>query len=175
MGGSLNLGKVFGIQVRLHYSWFVIFALVTLSLVYPNWLQPLSWLIGIITSLLFFGSVLAHELAHSLVGRANGVTIKSITLFIFGGMAQMSREATKASAELKMAAAGPICSLAIGVIFGIVWLRTNSIAPPVAEMARWLALINASLAAFNLIPGFPLDGGRVFRSLMWYFSHDYKR
>jgi CBS domain-containing protein len=90
-------------------------------------------------------------------------------------MAQMSREATKASAELKMAAAGPACSLAIGGIFGIVWLFTKGIAPPIAEMAIWLALINASLAAFNLIPGFPLDGGRVFRALMWYFSGNYKR
>jgi Zn-dependent protease len=175
VGGSFNLGKVFGIQVRLHYSWFVIFLLVIVSLVYPNWSQPLSWVMAIITSLLFFASVLAHELAHSLVGRVNDVPIKSITLFIFGGMAQMTKEATKASAELKMAAAGPACSLAIGGLFGLVWFLTRDTLGPVAEMAGWLAIINVALAAFNLIPGFPLDGGRVFRALMWYFSGNYQR
>jgi Zn-dependent protease/predicted transcriptional regulator len=175
VGGSFNLGKVFGIQVRLHYSWFIIFMLVTVTLVYPHWSQPLNWVMGIITSLLFFASVLAHELAHSLVGRVNGVPIKSITLFIFGGMAQMTREATKASAELKMAVAGPACSLAIGGFFGLVWFLTRSTIGPVAEMAGWLAIINVALAAFNLIPGFPLDGGRVFRALMWYFSGNYQR
>jgi Zn-dependent protease/predicted transcriptional regulator len=173
--GGFNLGKIFGIQVRLHYTWFVIFLLVTFSLVNPHWSQWLSWVIGIITSLLFFASVLAHELAHSLVGRVNGIPVKSITLFIFGGVAQMGREATKASAELKMAAAGPACSLAIGGFFGLIWLLTRGAVSSVAEMAGWLALINVALAAFNLIPGFPLDGGRVFRSILWRFSGNYKR
>lgn len=173
--GGFNLGKLFGIQVRLHYTWFIIFFLVTFSLVIPNWTQPLSWLIGIIASLLLFASVLAHELAHSLVGRANGIPVKSITLFIFGGVAQMGKEATKASAELKMAAAGPACSLVIGTLFGLIWLFTNDIASSVAEMAGWLAFINVALAAFNLIPGFPMDGGRVFRALMWRFSGNYQR
>jgi Zn-dependent protease len=191
--GGFNLGKIFGVEVRLHYTWFVIFFLVTFSLVNPNWTQPLSWVIGIITSLLFFASVLAHELAHSLVGRANGIPVKSITLFIFGGVARMGKEATKANAELKMAAAGPACSLAIGVLFSLIWLFIQSTTvpigslsslfsqfifgpaeTPVAEMARWLAFINVLLAAFNLIPGFPLDGGRVLRSLMWRFSGDYR-
>jgi len=173
--GGFNLGKIFGIQVRLHYTWFIIFLLVTFTLVNPHWSQWLSWVIGIITSLLFFASVLAHELAHSLVGRVNGVPVKSITLFIFGGVAQMTREATKASAELKMAAAGPACSLAIGGLFGLIWLLTRGVASSVAGMAGWLAIINVALAAFNLIPGFPLDGGRVFRSLLWRFSGNYKR
>jgi Zn-dependent protease len=175
MGGGFNLGKIFGIEVRLHYTWFIIFILVTVSLVYPDWSQWLSWCIGIITSLLLFASVLAHELAHSLVGRANGIPIKSITLFIFGGVAQMTKEATKASAEFKMAAAGPACSLVIGGFFGLIWLLTKGTFSSVAEMARWLAIINVALAVFNLIPGFPLDGGRVFRSLMWRFSGNYKR
>jgi len=175
MGGGFNLGKIFSIQVRLHYTWFIIFALVTVSLVHPHWSQWVSWVTGIITSLLLFASVLAHELAHSLVGRANGIPIKSITLFIFGGVAQMTKEAAKASAEFKMAAAGPACSLAIGGLFGLIWLLTQGIAPSIAEMASWLALINVALAAFNLIPGFPLDGGRVFRSIMWRFSGNYRR
>lgn len=114
MGSAFNLGKIFGIQFRLHYSWFIIFILITVSLSlqyfpsnYPDWSLALYWIIGIITSLLFFTSVVAHELAHSLVGRANGIPIKSITLFIFGGIARMTREATRAKSELLMAAAGP--------------------------------------------------------------------
>jgi Zn-dependent protease len=182
MGGGFNLGKLFGIQFRLHYTWFIIFILITASLswrvfpvFYPGWSQLVYWTIGIVTSLLFFASVLAHELAHSLVGRANGIPIKSITLFIFGGVAQMTREVTKASAEFKMAAAGPACSLVIGGVFAAVWALTRNISEPVSAMAFYLAQINVVLAIFNLIPGFPLDGGRVFRSLMWRFSGNYQR
>ncbi len=182
MGSSFNLGKIFGIQFRLHYTWFIIFFLITVSLswqvfpvFYPGWSQSLYWGIGIVTTLLFFASVVAHELAHSLVGRANGIPIKSITLFIFGGVAQMTKEATKAGAEFKMAAAGPACSLAIGGVFALVWFLTQDLTEPVAAMAFYLAEVNGLLAAFNLIPGFPLDGGRVFRSLMWRFSGNYQR
>ncbi len=182
MGSGINLGKIFDIQFRLHYTWFIIFLLITVSLswqvfplYYPGWSQLLYWTIGIVTTLLFFASVLAHELAHSLVGRANGIPIKSITLFIFGGMAQMTKEATKAGAEFKMAAAGPACSLAIGGLFALVWFLTKDIIEPVSAIAFYLAQINVLLAAFNLIPGFPLDGGRVFRSLMWRFSGNYQR
>lgn len=182
IGGGFNLGKLFGIQFRLHYTWFLIFILITVSLswqvfpvFYPGWSQLLYWTIGLASSLLVFASVLAHELAHSLVGRANGIPIKSITLFLFGGVAQMAREVTKASAEFKMAAAGPACSLVIGGVFAVVWVLTRDIIEPVAAMAFYLALINVILAIFNLIPGFPLDGGRVFRSLLWRFSGNYQR
>jgi Zn-dependent protease/predicted transcriptional regulator len=182
MGGGFNLGKLFGIQVRLHYSWFIIFILITWTLAtsyfpltYPTWSLTTKIAAGIITSLLFFASVLAHELAHSLVGRANDIPVKSITLFIFGGVAQMTREATKASAEFKMAAAGPACSLVIGGVFAVVWVLTRGVIEPVSAMAFYLAQINVVLAIFNLIPGFPLDGGRVFRSLMWRFSGNYQR
>ncbi|MFC1940840.1 site-2 protease family protein [Chloroflexota bacterium] len=173
MGKAFNLGKLFGIQFRLHFTWFVIFLLVTALLVYPNHLQWLYWITGIVTSLLFFASVVAHELAHSLVGRANGIPIKSITLFIFGGVAQMGKEATRPGAELKMAVAGPLCSLVLGGFFGLLWLLLPSITEPIATMILWLAVMNAALAAFNLIPGFPLDGGRVFRSLLWHFTGNY--
>jgi len=135
----------------------------------------LYWVTGIITSLLFFASVVAHELAHSLVGRANGIPIKSITLFIFGGVAQMTREATKASAELKMAAAGPACSLTIGGLCALLWFFTQGMIEPIAAMFQWLAYVNVLLAAFNLIPGFPLDGGRVFRSLLWRITGNHRR
>jgi len=172
MGAVFNLGKLFGIQFRLHFSWFIIFILVTVSLVYPDYSEWLYWIIGIVTSLLFFASVVAHELAHSLVGRANGIPIQSITLFIFGGVAQMTREATRPSAELKMAVAGPTCSLVISGLFGLL-LLIPEIPEPVAVMISWLAIMNGILAAFNLIPGFPLDGGRVFRSLLWRFTGSY--
>ncbi|MDO8687711.1 MAG: site-2 protease family protein [Dehalococcoidales bacterium] len=174
MGMAFNSGKLFGIQFRIHFTWFIIFILVTLSLVNPNYSRWSYWAIGIITSLLFFASVLAHELAHSLVGRANGVPIVSITLFIFGGIAQMSKEAEQPGAELKMAAAGPICSLVIGSVFGLLWWVIPNIAEPVANMILWLALMNVALAVFNLIPGFPLDGGRVFRSIMWHITGSYR-
>lgn len=175
MGKAFNLGKLFGIQFRLHFSWFIIFILVTVALVYPDYSQWLYWIIGIVTSLLFFASVIAHELAHSLVGRANDIPIKSITLFIFGGVAQMAKEATSPGAELKMAAAGPLCSLVIGGSFGLLWLFMPNMPQPIAIMILWLAYINVALAIFNLIPGFPLDGGRVFRSLLWHFTGNYNR
>ncbi len=176
MSSVFNVGKLFGIQFRLHFSWFIIFILVTVSLVYPNYSQWLYWVIGIIASLLLFVSVVAHELAHSLVGRANGIPINSITLFIFGGVAQMTKEATRPSAELKMAAAGPICSLVIGSLFGLIlWLFGPNVTRPIADMVLWLAVMNGALAAFNLIPGFPLDGGRVLRSLLWRFTGNYSR
>ena len=175
MGKTFNLGKLFGIQFRLHFTWFIIFILVTISLVYPNYSQWLYWTIGIIASLLLFASVVAHELAHSLVGRANGIPIESITLFIFGGVTQMTRDVTQPRAELKMAAAGPICSLVIGGIFGLLWLLIPNMAEPAATMILWLAVTNGVLAAFNLIPGFPLDGGRVFRALLWRFTGNYAR
>jgi Zn-dependent protease/predicted transcriptional regulator len=182
MGGAITLGKIFGIQFRLHYSWFIIFVLITVSLswqyfpiAYPDWNTSTYWVVGVFTSLLFFASVLTHELAHSLVGRANGIPVKSITLFIFGGVAHMTREATRHSAELKMAAAGPIASLAIAGFFFLLYFSIQNISEQVAALAFWLAQINAVLAAFNLIPGFPLDGGRVFRSLLWRFSGNYQR
>jgi Zn-dependent protease/predicted transcriptional regulator len=182
MGGSVTLGKIFGIQFRLHYSWFIIFVLITVSLswqyfpiAYPDWNTSTYWVVGVFTSLLFFASVLTHELAHSLVGRANGIPVKSITLFIFGGVAHMTREATRHSVELKMAAAGPIASLAIAGFFFLLYFSIQNTSEQVAALAFWLAQINAVLAAFNLIPGFPLDGGRVFRSLLWRFSGNYQR
>lgn len=181
MNSAINLGKIFGIQFRLHYSWFLIFILITVSLswqyfplAYPGWNSAVYWVTGIIASLVFFTSVLIHELSHSLVGKANGIPVKSITLFIFGGIAHMTREASHHSAELKMAAAGPLSSLVLAGLFFLLHLATRNIIEPVGAAAFWLALINAALAIFNLIPGFPLDGGRVFRSLIWRFSGNYQ-
>ena len=175
MKNTFNLGKLFGIEFRLHYTWFIIFILVTTSLVYPDWSSPLYWTMAISTSLLFFTSILVHELAHSLVGRANDIPIKSITLFIFGGVAQMTKEAKSAGAELKMAIAGPVCSLVIAGLFYSIWFVTRNTFLPVAAIAGQLTFINVVLAVFNLLPGFPLDGGRVFRSILWRVTGNYKR
>lgn len=181
-GTAFNLGRIFGIQFRLHYTWFIIFVLVTVSLswqlfpaLYPGWSGLTYWLIGVVTSLLLFASVVAHELSHSLIARFYGIPVSSITLFIFGGVAQITREAARPGVEFKMAAAGPVCSLIIGGLFALLWLFTRDVIEPVAALAFWLAQINVVLALFNLIPGFPLDGGRVFRSLMWRLTGNYKR
>jgi Zn-dependent protease/predicted transcriptional regulator len=175
--GGIPIGKVFGISLRLHYSWFAIFILVTWALAasyfpaeYPDWSLTTKVAAGIITSLLFFGSVLAHELMHSIVAQRQGLVVKSITLFIFGGVSQIASEPKRAGDEFRMAIAGPLTSLAIGGIFwGIwFWLRGQGGAGEfVGAIAYWLGLINVFLAGFNLIPGFPLDGGRVLRSILW--------
>ena len=182
MGRSIQLGKIFGIPFRVDYSWFVIFFLVTVLLSlsyfptrYPLWGQAEYWIVGIATSLLFFASVLAHELAHSLVSMANGIPVKSITLFIFGGIARIGREAEQPGNELKMAAAGPLCSVALCGLFAGIWWLSRGFSDHLSALAWWLAVINGILAAFNMIPGFPLDGGRVFRAIVWMATGSYMR
>ncbi|MCL5256917.1 MAG: site-2 protease family protein [Chloroflexi bacterium] len=182
MESTFRLGRIFGIPFGINYSWFAVFIVVTFSLAsiyypdnYPGWGMLVWWGLGFATSLLFFGSVLAHELAHSAVSTANGIPVHGITLFIFGGVAKISREAHKPSIELTMALAGPACSAVLAVVFGVTWWLTQSINEPVAAVALSLAAINASLALFNMIPGFPLDGGRVLRSLVWKVSGNFQK
>ncbi|MBI4332477.1 MAG: site-2 protease family protein [Chloroflexi bacterium] len=181
-GSAINLGKVFGIPIRLHFTWSIIFVLVTLSLSlgyfpdsYPLWPVSVHWATGVVTGLLFFASILTHELSHSVISKADGVPVRSITLFVFGGVAQISREASKPSAELRMAIAGPACSVAIGILFGGIWLAAQSASEPASAAASALARINFGLAFFNLIPGFPLDGGRVLRSILWQTTKNYRK
>jgi Zn-dependent protease/predicted transcriptional regulator len=178
---GISIGKAFGIPLRLHYSWFIIFVLITWSLAYnflqayAHWGLAISIVAGIITSLLFFGSVLAHELLHSLVARAAGIPIHSITLFIFGGVSQMVEEPKKPQVEFRMALAGPLTSLILGGIFLAIWYWLGDTSEFVKAICFWLGWINIALAAFNLVPGFPLDGGRVLRSLLWWQSQDLRR
>jgi Zn-dependent protease/predicted transcriptional regulator len=179
---GIPIGKAFGIPLRLHYSWFIIFVLITWALAssyfpatHPTWSLTTKVAAGTITSLLFFGSVLAHELMHSIIAQRQGLPVRSITLFIFGGVSQIASEPKQPRDELRMAIAGPLTSLAIGGIFwGIwFWLHGSSGAGEfVGAIAYWLGLINVFLAGFNLIPGFPLDGGRVLRSILWGRSHN---
>jgi Zn-dependent protease/CBS domain-containing protein len=170
---NIPIGKIFGIGVDLDYSWFLILVLMTWILAtsyYPvefrNWSASEYWLIGGLTAILLFVSVLVHELGHSLVARRFGIAVPRITLFIFGGVSQMAEEPKSAGAEFWIAVVGPITSLALAALF---WelepLATFS--QPLLAIVTYLALINLVLGVFNLIPGFPLDGGRVLRALVW--------
>jgi Zn-dependent protease len=171
---SLRIGRIFGIPVNIDPSWLLIFVWVTWSLagnyfpqMYPGWSTGLAWGMGIATSLLFFTSVLAHEIAHSLVARANGMPVHDITLFLFGGVAQIAEEPATPRREFLMAVVGPLTSLAIGGLSLLISALTRTVSQPLSAMTMFLGGINLTLGVFNLIPGFPLDGGRVLRSLLW--------
>ncbi|MES2535993.1 MAG: site-2 protease family protein [Pseudomonadota bacterium] len=188
MGSGVHVGRVAGIDVHLDWSLLIVFFLVAFSLGtalfplwHPEWSPARSWMTGLAAALLFFLSVLLHELSHALVGRRHGIEVKRITLFVFGGMAHMDNEPPTWRAEFWMAIVGPVTSLAIGAICAIAatyMAGTASIDPAnieqtlaglgaVPTLLLWLGQINILLALFNLVPGFPLDGGRVFRAVLW--------
>lgn len=174
MGAGVRLGAIFGIPIRASYSWFVIVALLTWAMAsayepaqYSRWPSAVNWALGLVTSLFFFASVLAHELAHSLVSRRLGIPVHGITLFIFGGVSQIAREVTSPRTELLVAIVGPLCSIGIAILFALVWLAVAPFNRPLAAFASSLAFMNLTLGLFNLLPGFPLDGGRVLRALVW--------
>jgi Zn-dependent protease len=173
MRGSFTLGKILGIPIRLHSSWFLIAALVTWSLAggyfsqeYPGWAATTYWIIGAVTAVLFFASVLLHELGHSILALREKVPVRSITLFIFGGVAQIGREPSTAGAEFRIAIAGPLTSLLLAGIASLLG-RILDVSAVLAAPFVYVARINLMLALFNMIPGFPLDGGRVLRALLW--------
>jgi Zn-dependent protease len=177
----LTIAVVAGIPIAIHPSWLIVFGLVTWSLAvgyfppeHPGWTSAAYWIAGAVSSLLLFASVLVHELGHSLVARRNGIPIRSITLFVFGGVAQIGHEARSPGAELRVAIAGPVTSLALALAFGAASLLARPV-EMVAASALWLARINAMVALFNLIPGFPLDGGRVLRALVWRWTGSFRR
>jgi Zn-dependent protease/predicted transcriptional regulator len=180
MPGSVRVARILGIDIRIHISWIVIFFLVTLSLAdqvfpfsYPTWSQQKTFIVAAITALLFFLSVVLHELAHALVARRFRMTVSSITLFILGGVASLTKEPPSAKAEFFMAAAGPLTSLVIGGVSLLISqavtdnIRTYPALQPVEAVAGYLGWVNVVVAVFNLVPGFPLDGGRVLRSIVW--------
>lgn len=178
-GASLRLFRVFGISIEINISWVVIFALVTYSLSalllptqYPGLSPGTYFAIGSVTAVLFFASILIHELAHSVVALRNDLPIKAITLFIFGGVSQMSEEPKTPGVELKVAIAGPLSSIALALVFAALAIAASAVGSTqaLAGAAGYLALVNLILAVFNMIPGFPLDGGRVFRAILWYFT-----
>lgn len=176
MKANVRLGRIWNIPIGLNNSWFLIFALATWSLAlgfFPAAVPGLSsgvyWLLGAVTSVFFFSSVLAHELGHAFVALRNSVPVRAITLFFFGGVAEITREPRSAGAEFRIAIAGPLVSIALAGLFGLVALAAQSL-PAIAAPALWLARINLILAVFNMLPAFPLDGGRVLRAILWKFN-----
>jgi Zn-dependent protease len=172
---QIKLGRIFGIKIGLHYSWFLIAILIIFSLSAqfhgsnPRWGDAVIAVMAVGTAILFFVSLLLHELAHSLVATANELPVKEITLFALGGVSQIEKNPTSAKVEFWMAFVGPLTSAVIG---GISLILARLIGDPSSDpwvaMLLWLGYINLTLAAFNLIPGYPLDGGRVLRALIWW-------
>jgi Zn-dependent protease len=178
--GGLQIGRILGIPIYLHPSWFIIFVLITFSLTtqfrtqHPHWTANQHWALGILTSLLFFGSVVFHELSHSVVAMHYRIPVASITLFVFGGLARIGREPERARQEFNIAIAGPLASfLLAGMFAGLAMLFPYS--EMVGALAWWLSVTNAGLAVFNLVPGFPLDGGRILRAIVWGVTKSYTR
>jgi Zn-dependent protease/CBS domain-containing protein len=193
--GGIRVARIFGINIRIDWSWLLIALLITWNLsavfasAHPAWGTVLTWGIAVIAALLFFGSVLVHELAHSLVAKARGIPVRSIRLFLFGGVSNIEREPPSPGAEFLMAFVGPLTSIVLGV--SLVVIAGIGAAPagdavfdpaqimeqlsPVTTLLAWLGSINVLLGLFNLIPGFPLDGGRVVRSVFWAITDDLRR
>jgi Zn-dependent protease len=177
---GIRIGRILGIPIYLDLSWILIFGLITLSLAqqftkqFSQWSTAEHWEVGLVTSLLFFASVVFHELAHSVVAQHYKIKVLSITLFLFGGLARIGREPTKAIQEFNIAIAGPLAS---GFLAGVFYAL--KLAFPGQEMlvaaANQLMFTNGMLALFNLLPGFPLDGGRVFRAMVWGATKDFAK
>lgn len=179
--GQIRLGRIFGIEIGLHFSWFIIAALLTMSLaghlysVNREWPNALIWTAAGVAALAFFAAILLHELSHAAVARARGVDVPSITLFALGGIAHMKRDTADAPTEFWMGLAGPFTSVLIGVAaLGLAsllgWTYDATPDTPGMVMLVWFGFINITLAVFNMIPGFPLDGGRVLRAILWWRS-----
>jgi Zn-dependent protease len=178
---NISLGRILGIPITLDLSWFLVFALLTWSLatsVFPSefkrWPVTLYWIVGAATALMLFVSVLLHELGHSIVARRYKIVVRRITLFFFGGVAEIGSEPPSALAEFWIALAGPAVSLALVILFASLQPVAQA-ATPLLALTRYLAYINGSLVLFNLIPAFPLDGGRIFRSAVWGVTHNLRR
>jgi len=196
MNRGLYIGRIFGINIHIDASWILIFLLVTWSLAsgllpawHPEWSAGLRWVVALAASLLFFVSILLHELSHSLVAKAYGLPVRRITLFLFGGVSNIEREPPTPKIEFLMAVVGPITSILLGMIFlalaafGIARSSMMDSDPqaairqfgPVTTLLAWLGPINIILGLFNLIPGFPLDGGRILRSALWSATKDLRK
>lgn len=179
--GGLRILRIAGIDTYVNRTWLIIFALVAASLgggYFPAELPGhgplLHWSLGAAAALLLFACVLAHEMTHSLVAKFSGLHISGITLFLFGGVSNLTSSPKDPATELKIALSGPLASLGLSGLFYLLWA---SIAgwPALSAVLAYLAVVNLLLAAFNIIPGFPLDGGRVLRALLWWKTGNLKR
>jgi Zn-dependent protease/CBS domain-containing protein len=182
MPGSLRIGKIFGIDIYIHISWVIIIVLLTWSLavgLFPALYHGASiityWILGFIAAVLLFASVLLHELAHSIVARARGLSVKNITLFFFGGVSNIEKEPGSPGAEFQMAVVGPLTSFLIGVLAFLLLFLLGQYSSPLAAILWYLGFANILLGVFNLIPGFPLDGGRILRSIIWKIDGNLRR
>jgi Zn-dependent protease len=186
MRAQIKLGRIRGIEIGLHYSWLIIALLITLSLAghfrvhNPSWGEGVMLGTAIITAALFFTSIVVHELSHAAVAKSRGLPVRSITLFALGGVAEIEKEAADAKTEFFMGIVGPITSLLIGgvclgVVLALGWTPPEFPQTPLAAMLMWLGYINIMLALFNMVPGFPLDGGRVLRAIIWWLTGDANR
>lgn len=193
---SFDLGSLFGIRIKLNWSVLVIFGLIVVNLAvgvfpswHPQWSPALNWTVALAAAVVFFLSLLAHELAHSLTAQSYGIPVRSITLFLFGGVSDIQEEPHTPGRELIIAIVGPLMSLALGIVFLWVFKLITPLATedveqqvqlfarlgPVASVLAWVGPINILLAIFNMIPALPLDGGRVFRALLWKVTGDLKK
>ena len=178
---GIRIGRLFGVDVAIHPSWFVVLVFFSFSLAtgffpraYPGWDPVTTWTAATVATLLLFASVLAHEYGHALVARSQGIPVRSITLFILGGVAQLEREPETPGREAWMAIAGPLVSAALGALtLGAAFLLPGP--EQVVAVLAYLGVANLALLAFNLLPGFPLDGGRVLRALLWRLTRDVVR
>ncbi|MBT5774675.1 MAG: site-2 protease family protein [Dehalococcoidia bacterium] len=180
VSSGLVIGRIRGVEIRVHWSWLIIFWLIAWTLseglfptYQPQWDERSLWVAGVVSSLLFFGSVLFHELSHTFVALHYRMRVPSITLFVFGGVSQIADEMRSPRQEFLISVAGPLSSWLLAVIFGALWAVFQ--AEPFSVVFGYLGVVNFLLGAFNLLPGFPLDGGRVFRSIMWGRLHDLTR
>ena len=179
---SWSVGRIFGIPFEIHYSWLFIFAIIVWSLAadyfpmhHPGVTGGVNWVAAVITALAFFASVVVHEVAHSLVARAHGIEVERISLFALGGVSGLKSEATRPRAEFLVAIVGPFVSLVLAAAFWLVWSAAGAADMTMAGVLFYLAYGNLALAVFNLIPGFPLDGGRVLRAIIWRLTGDFTR
>lgn len=182
MDASIKLGRIRGIEIGIHYTWLIVFGLLTYSLaagalpaLYEGWTSTQYWIVGALASALLFASVLAHELGHSIVAQSRGIPVRNITLFIFGGVAQLSRESETAGDEFRIAIAGPAVSFVIGIVCLGLWVIVGGTNEFLGAILQYLGAANLILVFFNLIPGYPLDGGRVFRAIVWGVTKDMER
>ena len=183
MKTSVTIGSAAGIPIEINYTWIVIFGLVTWTL-FTNWFPAYNpglpdsnyWAASVLSALLLFISILLHELSHAYIAKKNGIPIKQITLFIFGGVAQMEKEPGSPVVEFKMAIAGPLCSAFLALLcFAAYQAASYYRAEPLAiSVIGYTGIINGSLVVFNMIPGFPLDGGRLLRATIWHFDSSLK-
>ena len=178
MRASIRLGRILGIPIEVNFSWIITFALLTYLMVGQfddsrlRWSLAQSWVVALTTVLLFFLSVLAHELSHSAMALYKGIPVRGITLFIFGGVSLFDKEPVSPLIEFVVALVGPLISIVLASIFGLAWYLLGSGNSPLEVVLLLLAWTNLSLGVFNLIPGYPLDGGRLLRSGIWGFTGD---